>query len=138
MEKPNVRIVSVAEAKSAFSEIIKHGFARAEHLIVEKRGVPVAAIMPMADYRQLVGAQVTTAEEGAQPVDVERKRAEASRRLGELLAQVHATMPAVEDEEEAERFIQQEVDAMRAERAKKILAESRATYSTRRRTRKKR
>ncbi|MBI3914234.1 MAG: type II toxin-antitoxin system Phd/YefM family antitoxin [Chloroflexi bacterium] len=130
MEKPNVRVVSAAEAKSEFSAIIKHGFARAEHLIVEKSGVPVAAILPMADYQQLVGAPVAVPKP-AQKVDEASNRAQARRDLAEFLTRVHAEMPQVdEDEEEVEKFIQQEVDAMRAERAKKMLAESRAKYST--------
>ena len=137
MKSPNVRIVSATEAKNKFGEIIKRAYAAGEHLIVEKSGIPVVAIIPMADYQQLVSPQVAVPET-AQKVDAERKRAEAARRLKEVMDRVHAQMPAVEDVEEAERFIQNVVDEVRAERAKKMLAESRAAYSTRRRTRKKR
>lgn len=127
---PTVRIVSATEAKNKFGEIIKHAYASDEHLIVEKSGIPVVAIIPMADYQQLVGANAVEPAV-AQKVDEASRRAQARRDLAEFLKQLHATMPQVdEDEEEAERFIQQEVDTMRAERAKKMLAESRVKYST--------
>jgi prevent-host-death family protein len=132
---PTVRVVSATEAKNKFGEIIKHAYAADEHLIVEKSGIPVVAIIPMVDYQRLVGAP-TAEPEIAQKVDAESKRLAAWRDLQEFLKQVHATMPDV-DEEEGERLIQQTVDEIRAERAKKMLAESRTAYSTRRRTRKK-
>jgi len=133
---PTVRIVSATEAKNKFGEMIKHAYAADEHLIVEKSGIPVVVIIPMADYQQLVGTSPATVEIAKQ-VSEEARRAEARRDLAEFLKQVHATMPPVEDEEEVERFIQQEVDAMRAEKAKQMLAEQRGKYSVRRKTRKK-
>jgi hypothetical protein len=64
-------------------------------------------------------------------VEAAQKRAEARRDLADFLKQVHAEMPQVdEDDEEAERFIQSVVDEVRTERATKMLAESRAKYST--------
>ena len=137
MKSPTVRVVSATEAKNKFGEIIKRAYAADEHLIVEKSGIPVVAIIPMADYQQLVNPQTATPEI-AQKANVERKRAEAARRLKQVMDRTHAQMPVAEDVEEAERFIQNVVDEVRAERAKKMLAESRAAYSTRRRTRKKR
>jgi len=135
-KQPKVRVVSATEAKNKFGEMIKHAYAGDAHLIVEKSGIPVVAIIPMADYRRFVHAGAAPAI--APKVDAEQKRADAARRLKEVMDRVHAQMAPVEDEEEAERFIQSIVDEVRAERAKKMLAESRAPYSTRRRTRKKR
>jgi len=133
---PTVRIVSATEAKNKFGEMIKRAYASDQHLIVEKSGIPVVAIIPMADYQQLVGSSPATADIAKQ-VSEEARRAEARKDLAEFLKQVHATMPPVEDEEEVERFIQLEVDAMRAEKAKRMLAEQRGTYSIRRKTRRK-
>ncbi len=130
---PTVRVVSATEAKNKFGEIIKHAYAADEHLIVEKSGIPVVAIIPIADYQQLVGTPVA-APEIAQKVDAERKRAEASRRLGELLAQVHATMPDY-PEKEVDRDIAQAIAEVRAEQAQKVAAESRARYKTKKRSR---
>jgi prevent-host-death family protein len=132
MKSPNVRTVSATEAKNKFGEIIKRAYAADEHLIVEKSGIPVVAIIPMADYRQLVSPPVAVPET-AQKVDAERKRAEASRRLGELLAQIHAKMPDV-PEDEVDRDIAQAIAEVRAKNAKRV-AESRAQYKTRARKR---
>jgi len=127
---PTVRVVSATEAKNKFGAIIKHAYAADEHLIVEKSGIPVVAIIPMADYQQLVKPRAI-APAVEQKVEAAQKRAEARRDLADFLKQVHAEMPQVdEDDEEAERFIQNVVDEVRTERAKKMLAESRAKYST--------
>jgi prevent-host-death family protein len=132
---PTVRVVSATEAKNKFGEIIKHAYAADEHLIVEKSGIPVVAIIPMADYRQLVGAPVAMPEV-AQKVNAEQKRADAARRLKEVMDRVHAQMPDY-PEEEVDRDIAQAIAEVRAEQAKKIAAESRVKYSARRRARKK-
>ncbi|MCI0475607.1 MAG: type II toxin-antitoxin system prevent-host-death family antitoxin, partial [Anaerolineales bacterium] len=120
---PTVRVVSATEAKNKFGEIIRHAYAADEHLIVEKSGIPVVAIIPMADYRQLVGTR-SIAPAVERKVDAESKRAEASRRLGELLAQVHATMPNY-PEEEVDRVIAQAIAEVRAEQAKKVANKNR-------------
>lgn len=118
--KPAIRIVSATEAKNNFGAIIKSAYASDEHLIVEKSGIPVVAIIPMADYQQLVSQRVADAEIVAR-VEAEKKRAEAGRDLKEFLARVHDTMPDIppEEEEEVERMIQREVDAVRRARARK-------------------
>jgi prevent-host-death family protein len=132
---PTVRVVSATEAKNKFGEIIKYAYAADEHLIVEKSGIPVVAIIPMADYQQLVGAR-SIAPAVEQKVDAERKRAAASRRLKEVMDRVHAKMPYY-PEEEVDRDIAEAIAAVRAEQARKTAAESRAKYSVRRRVRKK-
>ena len=78
--QPTVRIVTATEAKNKFGEIIKRAYATDEHLIVEKSGIPVVAIIPMADYQQLVNAQ-TTAHPAAAEVERAKKREEARRDL---------------------------------------------------------
>ncbi len=120
MNKPQIRIVSATEAKNNFGAIIKSAYASDEHLIVEKSGIPVVAIIPMADYQQLVNSN-TTVPRGDDEVESARRRAIARRELSEFLKQIHAQMPQVpeEDEEEAERIIQREVDAVRRARAHK-------------------
>lgn len=114
--RPTIRVVSATEAKNNFGAMIKSAYASDEHLIVEKSGIPVVAIIPMADYQQLVNAQ-TAAPEIAERIAAEQRRAEAGRRLNEIMAQIHAHMPDV-PEEEAERDIARAIREVRAERAK--------------------
>ncbi len=131
---PTVRVVSATEAKNKFGEIIKHAYAADEHLIVEKSGIPVVAIIPMADYQQLVGAPTVGEPKAAQEAAEASRRAQARRDLAEFLKQVHATMPNY-PEEEVDRDIAQAIAEVRAERAQKLAAESKASYKTRKRKR---
>lgn len=127
---PVVRIVTATEAKSNFGEIIKRAYASDEHLIVERGGIPVVAIIPISVYQKNVGTPADATPEVAQRVATASERADASRRLGELLEKVHAQMPKV-DEAEAEKLINPEVNKVRAAHAKRMLAAERKTRSTR-------
>lgn len=131
--KPIIRVVTATEAKNNFGAIIKSAYASDEHLIVEKSGIPVVAIIPMADYQQLV-SNATATPDVTERLAAEQKRAEAGRRLKEVMDRVHAQMPDVppEEEEEVERMIQREVDAVRRIRARQMLRESRAPYKKKR------
>ncbi len=132
--KPTIRVVTATEAKNNFGAIIKSAYASDEHLIVEKSGIPVVAIIPMADYQQLVNAQ-STVQKGKDEIESARKRAVARRELSEFLKQIHAQMQvAEEDEEKAERMIQREVDAVRRARGRQMLREARSPYKKRAKT----
>jgi len=132
--KPTIRVVTATEAKNNFGAIIKSAYASDEHLIVEKSGIPVVAIIPMADYQQLVNAQ-STVQKGKDEIESARKRAVARRELSEFLKQIHAQMQvAEEDEEQAERMIQREVDAVRRARGRQMLREARSPYKKRAKT----
>jgi prevent-host-death family protein len=56
-QKLPVRVVTATEAKNRFGEIIKHAYQDAEHLIVQRDGIPVVAILPIADYERLLERQ---------------------------------------------------------------------------------
>lgn len=116
--KPTIRVVTATEAKNKFGAIIKSAYASDEHLIVEKSGIPVVAIIPMADYQQLVN-NTTAAPDVAERLAAEQRRAEAGRRLKEVMERVHARMPDV-PEEEADRDIARAIREVRAERAKEL------------------
>lgn len=49
-----VRIVNATEAKNRFGEMIKHAYQDSEHLIVQRSGIPVVAILPMDEYERLM------------------------------------------------------------------------------------
>jgi len=131
--QPTIRVVTATQAKNNFGAIIKSAYASDEHLIVEKSGIPVVAIIPMADYQQLV-SNTTATSDIAERIAAEQKRAEAGRRLKEVMDRVHAQMPDIppEEEEEVERMIQREVDAVRRIRARQMRRESRVPCKKRR------
>src|SRR3989339_518349 len=102
-----VRIVNATEAKNRFGELIKHAYLEDEHLIVKRGGIPVVAIVPMADYERLISSEDLPAEV-AQEVRASTKQERARRRLLTYLNEVHQKMPAV-SEEEADRDIQEAI-----------------------------
>ncbi len=116
---PNVRIVSSTEAQTKFGEMIKRAYVGSEHLIVEKSGMPVVAIIPIGLYNQCIGAPPTKPEL-AEKLDAASERAAAAKELQGFLARVHAKMPDV-DEDEAERLILHETMAVRRKNAKEML-----------------
>ena len=133
--QPTIRVVTATQAKNNFGAIIKSAYASDEHLIVEKSGIPVVAIIPMADYQQLVNAQSTVPKDEDE-IESARKRAVARRELSEFLKQIHAQMPDV-PEEEAERDIARAIREVRAERAKEMGLPPPLPYRQVRRPRKK-
>lgn len=110
-KKPTVRIVSATEAKNRFGALIKHAYSEEEHLIVERGGIPVVAIVPMQDYARLVAAEDLA--EGERQALTKSGEAAASRaRLKAFLAEAHRDMPDV-PEEEVDQDIQAAIAAVR-------------------------
>ncbi len=132
-QAPTVRTVSATEAKSRFGEMLRRAYAGDEHLIVEKGGIAVVAIIPVSDYQQLLDAS-TTPPEVAQQVATASQRERANRQLREALAQVHARTPK-QNEEEAEALILRESMAAKRRRAKKMTATGQSRRSASRRKR---
>ena len=114
LEKRNatVRIVNATEAKNRFGEMIGRAYLEYEHLIVKRGGIPMVAIVPMADYERLITPEELPAEI-AQEVRTSTKQERARRRLLTFLKEVHQKMPDV-SEEEADQDIQQAIQAVRA------------------------
>ncbi len=50
VKKTSVRTIPATEARVHFGEVLKRVYRSAEHLIVEKDGLPVAVIMGHAEY----------------------------------------------------------------------------------------
>jgi prevent-host-death family protein len=99
---PIVRVVTATEAQNKFGEMLKRTYKSAEHHIIERSGIPVAALVPIADYQHLMPKTVDA--ETAKGVSNASQRERALRDLAAFLERVHATMPDV-PEEEAERLI---------------------------------
>ena len=111
-KKRMVRIVNATEAKNRFGELIKHAYLEDEHLIVKRGGIPVVAIVPMADYERLVTSEEIPPEI-AKEVSASSKQELARRRFLEYLEQAHQKTPVV-PEEEANRDIEEAIRAVRA------------------------
>ncbi len=109
--KPSVKLVTATEAKNHFGDIIKGAYLRDEHLIVKRDGIPVVAIVSIAEYARLVGLDHVAAEE-ASLLALSRQEGDARARLAQFLAEVHAQMP-VTAEEEAEEDVAAAVEAAR-------------------------
>lgn len=108
--RPVVKIVSATEAKNHFGEILKAAYLHAEHLIVERDGVPVVAIVPIADYQQ---SFVVDEGGGGEAAGEEQRRRQARLSLAQFLQQVHSQLPAV-PEGEAEADIAEAIRVTRA------------------------
>lgn len=114
-QNPTVRIVTATEAQNKFGTLLKRAYASAEHLIIERDGIPVAALIPIADYQQF--APHTSETRVTQRVAVASQRDQALRDLSVFLERVHARLPDV-DENEANRLIDQTVREVRHTRAR--------------------
>ena len=110
IQTPVVRVVTATEAQNKFGEMLKRTYKSAEHHIIERSGIPVAALVPIADYQRLAPEPANT--EIAQGVATAAQRDRAAREMKEFLARVHAQMPQV-PEEEAETIINAEVARVR-------------------------
>lgn len=105
-----VKIVSATEAKNRFGEILKAAYLHAEHLIIERDGVPVAAIVPIADYQEIFALDETGS---AEATGEDQRRRQARLSLAEFLKQVHSQPPDM-SEDEAEADIAEAVQATRS------------------------
>lgn len=54
MRRPTQKVISATEARRSFGQVIKRVYCRDEHLIVEKDGLPVMAILSITDYEDLM------------------------------------------------------------------------------------
>ena len=97
--------IAATEAKNKFGEVLRKTQLEAQHFIIQRDGIPVAAVIPLQDYQRLVDE--TTAE-----VENSARRSEAAAALREFLAEVHARMPDV-PEEEVEADIEAAIAAVR-------------------------
>ena len=113
-KKRTVRVVTATQAKNRFGEVIKSAYLDDEHLIIERGGIPVAAIVPISDYERLISADELP-DEVANAVTTSAKEEQARQRILDYLEQVHKKTPTV-PEDEAELDIREAVEAVRADK----------------------
>ena len=110
-----IATISATEAKNRFGDVLRRAYRSQEHLVVERGGIPVVAIVPISDYEQFL-SQVPDEESGTVEADLSTASAQnqAGIRLMEFLAEMHAQMPDV-PEEQVQREIEEAIAAVRAE-----------------------
>jgi prevent-host-death family protein len=109
--KRMVRMVSATEAKNRFGAIIKQAYADDEHLIIERGGIPVVAIVPIQDYARLIREEELSSEVAAS-VAVSSQAAGARTHLRTFLSST-AYRPPATAEAEIEQDIQTAITAVR-------------------------
>lgn len=111
--KPMVRTITATEAKNRFGTILQGAYKRAEHLVIERDGIPVAVIIPVQDYERLMAENLGEAERQRLSVPTDEARARA--RLRDFLRTAQDQLPDVPDEE-VDDDIQEAIQAIRNER----------------------
>ena len=87
--------IAATEAKNRFGEVLRRTQLDARRFIIERDGIPVAAVVPLQDYRRLI-------EEPEAAITNSATRSDAVAAFRAFLADVHARMPDVSEEEVAE------------------------------------
>ena len=95
------RVVSTAEVRAKLAELTSKAHFENERFLVERRGVPIAVLIGIDDYRDLIRAQ----EEAKNRLQLERRRLAAEmdtlrERIGPLPLRVADLVNAAREEEE--------------------------------------
>ncbi len=101
--KPMLRVVPASQAKNNFGEVIKRVYENEETQIIERAGLPVAAIVTISDLERLYPEKVKAMPE----VEMSAKRARAAKRLRAVMAEM---------QKGGEKYTEEEVmqDALKA------------------------
>ena len=111
-----IATISATEAKNRFGDVIRRAYRSQEHLVVERGGIPVVAIVPISDYEQfLTQGSVNETMSVEEELSNASAQNQAGNRLMEFLEEMHAQMPDV-PKEEAQKDIEEAIAAVRAEK----------------------
>ena len=105
-QQPMTQTMKASEARQHFASVLNRVFRKEARVVVEKSGIPVAAIISAADLERLT--------------QLEQER---EQRWAAFLA-IADRFPK-EDPDEAERFVAEEIEAMRAEERAQAAAQPR-------------
>ena len=110
--KPTLRVIPSARAKNNFGDLLRRVSEQNETQIVERAGLPVAAIVPIEDLERLYPETVNAIPSLA--TNLKRKRA-----VKRLMAIVNEAGSESFSEAEVDRDVIREVEALRrSKRAK--------------------
>ena len=108
-----IKTISATEAKNRFGDVIRRAYRGQEHLIVERGGIPVVAIVPISDYEQFLTQTQRDASEAREAgISTASAQNQAWKRLMTFLDEMHAQMPDV-PEEEIQKDIEEAMAAVR-------------------------
>ena len=93
--KTLLRIVPASEAKNNFGQLIKRVYEDEEAQIIERAGLPVAAVVPISDLERIYPDKVKALPRAA----VGAKRERAWRRLKDTLGELQQSGASVSEEE---------------------------------------
>jgi prevent-host-death family protein len=101
-----IRVIPAARAKNNFGEVLRRVSEQNETQIVERAGLPVAAIVSIEDLERLYPERVKALPR----LEVNLKRKRAVKRLVALINQPGSKAYS---EDEVDRDVQREVEAVR-------------------------
>ena len=109
-----IATISATEAKNRFGDVIRRAYRGQEHIIVERGGIPVVAILPISDYEQfLTKEQPDAIETVGADISTASAQNQAGNRLMAFLDEMHAQMPDIPDRQ-AHEDIEEATAAVRA------------------------
>ena len=109
----NIATISATEAKNRFGDVIRRAYRGQEHLIVERGGIPVVAIVPISDYEQFMTLAQSEDKEKVEPsISTASAQNQAANRLLAFLEEMHAQLPDV-PEEQVQEDIEEAIVAVR-------------------------
>ncbi len=89
-----IKVVTATEAKNRFGAIIRRAYIGEEHLIVQRDGIPVVAIVPMTDYERLINP-ADLPDEVSRDVQVSVRAVRARARLLDVLNEAHGEISRI-------------------------------------------
>ena len=109
-----IATISATEAKNRFGDVIRRAYRGQEHIIVERGGIPVVAILPISDYEQFLTKEHPDAiETVGTDISTASAQNKAGNRLMAFLDEMHAQMPDIPDRQ-AHEDIEEATAAVRA------------------------
>lgn len=99
IRKSTQSIVPATEVRRKFGDVIRRAFSGKEHVIVEKDGLPVVAIISIAEYQELMEERENNIQREARL----RQFDEAARSTAEAIAKTGLSDEELETQFEAAR-----------------------------------
>lgn len=110
--KPMIRVIPAAQAKNNFGDLLRRVSEQNETQVVERAGLPVAAIVSIEDLERLYPERVKALPR----LEISLKRKRAVKRLVALVNQPGSESFSAD---EVDRDVMQEVQAVRRGKRKK-------------------